>query len=376
MLRSYEDFLVHPTYVLPLERELPRRSAAPALLASPSRRYSCSHMLDFAMDHTRPSPGDASWRLAKQSMESMATVRPFENEQAFAHGYTSEEEAASPLDGSDGSSLRSMSDSSSNCSVIAQPAAPVAKAVQLSNRAQAVQLVAAGKVKVISMPRVTESPKSPALPRPSTTSWTTPPPEPAGLPRHKREWSGSSTKSSSPRQSTSLRSSRPLSCVGPPVLDLNTHIQRRRPSLPAIMTVSTSPSAPAPLTPARTARQPDFLQHDPFPTAGEPPKTPLSPTSPSARRRMPKFISKIIKRRETTPLEGVPELPVSCAPATSKLKMIARGADEIEPTIRLPPCPRDYAPEDRTPWLLSKDAAPFATSAAARPHKRARSVMI
>nr|POE72978.1 hypothetical protein CFP56_30917 [Quercus suber] len=375
MVRSFEDFLIHPTYVLPLERELPRRSFAPVPPASTTRRYSCSHILNFTMDHEHLAPDDVRFSLAKQSVESLATIKPFDNEPALARGYTSDEEAASPIDASDSSSLRSLSDGSSDVSMNERPAPAVAKAVQLSNRAQVVQLVSAGKVRVVSMPKVTESPKSTAPSRSSTLSSMTPSLQQADLPRHKREWSASSSKSSSPRESTSIRSSRPLSWIAPPLLERNLHVRQRRPSLPALMISSDSPGATFPMTPAPTARQPDFLRHDPFPTSSASPSALHLPTSHPSRRVMPTFLTKIIRRRESTRLEGVPELSSPSTPST-RPKMIARGADEIEPTIRLPPCPQDYAAEDCIFRSLPKNPVTVSTSAMVRPHKRARSVMI
>ncbi|KAK4895770.1 hypothetical protein LTR27_006252 [Elasticomyces elasticus] len=381
--RPMEDFLCNPTFTFAMEIQ-PRFSmvSEPAIEGSP----------------TMPSDDMFSWKAGMKTPERPSAVKHFTDEPMFWRGYTSEEEVASPID-NDGMSFRTTSTLSdisetasrrSRASFPEQLAQNCDRVEQQCNRAQAITLVPAGKVKVVLMPKLVDAPTTPRMRRPAPITPFRPP-----VSRMNRMEIGSQTSrgvSNSPRTSTE-KSPVPSSVAALLTRDRSV---RQRPSLPTLAATprfqsSISGSRPNPGV-VKTA---DFLQHDPYPAV--PVDLPITPPpmSPS-RRRLHRFGSSIglgvfgMRRSNSSDsslddtLETVkaleprgnalskPSSPqkLSRTPST-KPRMVARGANERAPPLILPPCPETYEDErDVTRWPLRKDASVLPMKL----HKRQRSM--
>lgn len=315
-------------------------------------------------------------KASKKAVEPAGTIRKFANETIFSHGYTSEEEAASPVDDND-FGFHSNSDTESTSSIresaSLEDLSDHANALQLCTKAQAVQFVSAGKAKVVSVPKLVDlsSPGSTAGPVNDMAAVTTVP-----------KSVGSDTPNRSPR-SSSDKSPASSSYREQPA---QPKVIRRKPKLPPLQAVPTSVSPRSTRTQTPLAEQrAEFLKHDPFPS-----NWPLgSPASASpSKRKMPKlspsFRLKAFSRSrrsnssDSSSTEGsegrmdwwsVTTSPVS--PDTRNVsraanqpipKMVARGASERAPPIVLPPCPADYNDDwdvgYASQWPLRKDSIP------------------
>ncbi|KAK1825373.1 hypothetical protein LTR12_000174 [Friedmanniomyces endolithicus] len=250
-------------------------------------------------------------------------------------------------------------------------------------RAQAITLVPAGKVKVVSMPRLVNVSASPRMRWPAPITPIRPPV--SRMSRMGISSQTSSQASASPRTSTEKS---PVSTAPSSVAALLTRGKnvRQRPSLPNLQaTTRFQSSMPHPESRPRAVRTADFLRYDPYPAL---------PVSPS-RRRLHKLGSsfglKVFGMKRTNSSDsslGDPEAmresdPAASAPPPSlqplarassmKPKMIARGANERAPPLVLPPCPETYEDErDLSRWPLRKDSSIMGLPS--KLHKRQRSM--
>ncbi|KAK0264900.1 hypothetical protein LTR91_003616 [Friedmanniomyces endolithicus] len=383
--RPIEDFFCNPTHNFAME-EHPRYSVAsePVIVGSP----------------TMPPNEMFSFKAGIKTPEPSAAIRHFTDEPMFWRGYTSEEEVASPID-TDSRSFRT----TSTFSIISQPASRLSEASfpeQLAQscerverqceRAQAVTLVPAGKVKVVSMPRLVDVSATPRTRRPAPITPIRPPV--SRMSRMGISSLASSQASASPRTSTEKS---PVSTAPNSVAALLTRGRsvRPRPSLPNLQATTRFQSGiPHPESRSRVGRTADFLQYDPYPSLpSEQPTTP-PPVSPS-RRRLHKLGSSFalnvfgMKRTNSSDsslgdLEAVkePEPAASASPpplqplartSSAKPKMVARGANERAPPLVLPPCPETYEDErDLSRWPLRKDSSILGLPS--KLHKRQRSM--
>ncbi|KAK5741752.1 hypothetical protein LTR17_003743 [Elasticomyces elasticus] len=386
--RPIEDFLCNPTFTFTMEVH-PRFSmvAEPAIEGSP----------------TMPSDDMFSWKAGMKTPERPAAAKHFTDEPMFWRGYTSEEEVASPID-NDGMSFRTTSTLSdisetpsrmSNASFPEQLAHNCNRVEQQCNRAQAITLVPAGKVKVVSMPKLVDASTTPRMRRPAPITPFRPP-----VSRMNRMEIGSQTSrgvSNSPRTSTEKS---PVSTAPSSVAALLTRDRsiRQRPSLPTLQaTPRFQSSISGSKTSPRVVKTADFLQHDPYPAL--PVDLPITPPpmSPS-RRRLHRFGSSIglgvfgMRRSNSSDssLDDALEIVKSVEPRgnalfqasspqmlsrtpSTKTKMVARGANERAPPLILPPCPETYEDErDVTRWPLRKDASVLGLPT--KLHKRQRSM--
>ncbi|KAK5120872.1 hypothetical protein LTR85_005939 [Meristemomyces frigidus] len=332
-----------------------------------------------------------SFKPGKKTPEPTATIRNFADEPMFWRGYTSEEEVASPIDDTDDMSFRSASSEreptyrASKASFPEQLAQSCNKVEQQCSRAQAVTLVPAGKAKVVSMPRLVNVPATPRMRRPATATQIRPP-----VSRLNRMEIGSQTSSQNSRTNSPRTSGErsPVSTAPSSIAEQPNRVKtiRRRPSLPALSIAARSFSTPdSSPDPARNTRRVDFLDHDPFPSSSaDRPTTPMSPS----KRRLHKFSSSLslnifgrgLRRNDSTDsnvgcdLSVVKEPePILISPACSttqpsirkasiKKKMVARGANEREPPLILPPCPEGYDENEaefggHARWPSRKDSA-------------------
>ncbi|KAK5694610.1 hypothetical protein LTR97_009200 [Elasticomyces elasticus] len=350
---------------------------------------------------TMPSDDMFSWKAGMKTPERPNAVKHFTDEPMFWRGYTSEEEVASPIE-NDGMSFRTtstLSDISETASRLSSASFPeqlahnCGRVEQQCNRAQAITLVPAGKVKVVSMPKLVDVSTTPRMRRPAPITPFRPP-----VSRMNRMEIGSqkgSQANNSPRTSTERS---PVSTAPSSVAVLLTRGKsvRQRPSLPALQgTPRFQSNASGSKSTPRVVKTADFLQHDPYPAL--PVDLPITPPlmSPS-RRKLHRFGSSIglgvfgMRRSNSSDsslddaLENVKDLeprgsalPKSSSPRmlsrtpSTKPKMVARGANERAPPLILPPCPETYEDErDVTRWPLRKDASVLPMKL----HKRQRTV--
>lgn len=358
-----------------------------------------------------------SFKPGKKTPEAPATTNDFTKEPVFSHGYTSEEEIASPIDADD-MSYGSDSNDSVTASLRSEASFPEqlvqsSKTIeQQCNRAQAVTLVPAGKAKVISMPRMVDVPAAPRMRRPATATSVRLP-----VSRLNRVEPTTQTSSQHSRRSFLRTTSEklPISTTSSSIAEDPKRLKsvRRRPSLPFLApTTRSEPSTPnTPLDQTRLPRTADFLKHDPYPSPStERPTTPMSPS----KRRLHKLSSSLAlnvfgrgMRRSTSLDTGViedletvkePEPLLLLSPADAearqtshrrislKPKLVARGANERAPPLVLPPCPEGYDEDEANAamaqWPARKDSAalisPIESFPAKLPklHKRQRSVSV
>ncbi|KAK4541067.1 hypothetical protein LTR36_008292 [Oleoguttula mirabilis] len=396
MRRSLDDFLIKPTALTMDDHALATMPSDDNITIMPPHE-----MFSF-------KPG-------KKTPEPSATITNFTDEPMFWRGYTSEEEVASPIDDGDDMSFHSDSSDSEPASRASQASFPEQLAQscnrveQQCNRAQAVTLVPAGKAKVISMPRLVDVPATPRMRRPATATPLRPPVSRLNRMEIGSQTSSQNSRTNSPRTSgeRSPVSTAPSSIAEPPK---RVKTVRRRPSLPALSIAARSfgtPDSSPDL--ARNTRRVDFLDHDPFPSSSaERPTTPMSPS----KRRLHKFSSSLslnvfgrgIRRNNSSDSNVGADLNVVKEPepilisgayqavrspirkASVKPKMVARGANEREPPLILPPCPEDYDDDDgddkenagSAPWSSRKESAVHGvmmdqSHKVAKLHKRQRS---
>ena len=392
MRRSFQDFLINPTYamedqplsMMPLDDKI--------TIMPPHEMYSF-----------KPYP---------KTPEPVTTLQDLRDERLFWRGYTSEEEAASPLD-TDDMSFHSVSTDtqlatrSSKGSLTHELARICSRVEQQCARAQAITLVPAGKAKVISVPRLIEVSAAPRPKEPATATLIRPPVSRLNHVEVDSRTSSQHSRTNSP--STSGEQS-PISTAPSSVADVSRRMKsvRRRPNFAAVSVVSpeigTSDSSSGPV---RYMRAVSFLSHDPYPSA--PSERPTTPMSPS-KRRLRKLSSSLslnifakgLRRNESSDddlgevLENVKEpehviptpvvsrLPVPVRKSSIKARMVPRGASEREPPLVLPPCPAGYHDEDDisgatwTRWQSTKDSSELeattdSSTRLTKLHKRQRS---
>lgn len=323
-----------------------------------------------------------------RNLQPEPTIQHFDDP-IFLRSYTSEEELGSPV-GDDDFSFGSASSDSDNASLSGVSEFHVqTNAQQLCNRAQAVQLVSAGKPKVISTPKSVDVSVGPTTPKTARS------------PAYRSHRMGFIGIDESKTEITSF----PSAIEQPPALQSPaTPRIRRRPNMTPLKTTPRSESPPGAFWTPRmhvAAQRADFLNHDPFPSSGSPRASMLSPAS---RRRMQNLSTSLSlrnlgrslrrsssslldddsnERRTGKATKGIlassqrisdihvpfwtsskPESAVS-SPEMSDMhvptrtsskpipKMIARGGNERAPIIELPPCPDGYEGDQditRTQW--------------------------
>ncbi|KAK4501990.1 hypothetical protein PRZ48_007801 [Zasmidium cellare] len=110
----------------------------------------------------------------KSPVKPAASIVDLVNEPVFWHGYTSEEEVASPVDDEDDDdqfslhSDESMDSIASNASFPEQLAEACSNVKQQCNKAQAVKIQAAGKARVVSLPKPIDIPARRSIMRPAS----------------------------------------------------------------------------------------------------------------------------------------------------------------------------------------------------------------
>ncbi|KAK0346632.1 hypothetical protein LTR94_005696 [Friedmanniomyces endolithicus] len=359
--RPIEDFFYNPTHNFAME-EHPRYSMAsePVIVGSP----------------TMPPNEMFSFKAGIKTPEPSAAIRHFTDEPMFWRGYTSEEEVASPID-TDARSFRT----TSTFSVISQPASRMSDASfpeQLAQscerverqceRAQAITLVPAGKVKVVSMPKLVDVSASPRMRRPASITPIRPPV--SRMSRIGISSLASSQASASPRTSTEKS---PVSNAPSSVAALLTRGKsvRQRPSLPNLQaTTRFQSSMPVPESRSRVVRTAEFLRlHKLGSSFGLNVFGMKRTNSSDSSLGDPEAIKEPEPAASASPLTLQPLVRTSSV----KPKMIARGANERAPPLVLPPCPETYEDErDLSRWPLRKDSSVLGLPS--KLHKRQRSM--
>lgn len=306
------------------------------------------------------TPPNEKWYFAgKKTPEPTATIKDLCNEPVFHHGYVSDEEVASPIGADDmsitsGSSETSPSEASDD-SPPEQLAGSYSYVQQQCNRAKAVKLVAAGRVKVISVPKQVDISSSPVIKNPNG---------PIRMPVSRMN--SVSVSGNIREYSRSSISALPLAANR----DVEREKVRRRPSTPLFEAARRTPnSASSPLTPYAA----NFLDHDPYASA-DPDTCVLPPLSPSKRRFQKISSSFNIARlgiKRTTPDSGEeqenvkeqgavkPQTMSEMKAPVSQPRLIARGANERAPPIELPPFPgeEEVTKDPNKAWPERKSSA-------------------
>ncbi len=324
----------------------------------------------------------------KKDLESTISFKRFRDAAIYSPGYASEEELASPVDNDDFSFRSLDSDAESiasndNGSYHVQ----TCTAQQLCSRAQAVHVVSAGKAKVVSMPKLTDSPstQSPTSPARPITYW----PAQSTVSGLTRTYINEDAPSSSPSLLTSGEqwpaSPTPLIRYGRPE---QPRTIRRRPNLSPLQMFPRSESPQEVNSVPKSnafSKSVNFLNYEPAPAALS--TVSLSPAVPSKRRvyRLPSTFSlraswKSLKRHsggsdgssdepavspqssQKVQLHAIADMHIPTRTSSKALpKMVPRGANERAPPIVLPPCPYDAGDwdddDESLKWPLRKDCS-------------------
>ncbi|KAK5166512.1 uncharacterized protein LTR77_008055 [Saxophila tyrrhenica] len=361
--RSMDDFLINPTAVNIMDQYGDEASTAVAV--TPPREL-------YAFEN------------GSKEDETKVDFKRFRDEPVYSRGYTSEEELASPVENDDFSLGSFDSDVESiisdDGSLHIQTAGQ-----QLCSRAQAVHVVSAGKAKVVSMPKMIDSPRTPYSMASPTTS-IRPPTTPNTTPTPAEEVAASPSSPSRSSEEEWPISPTPFIRAGRPE---QARTIRRRPNLSPLQMVGRSESPQelnrVPKCQAST-RTVNFIEDGPrtalpalAPAPAPAPHAPGLSHTPSKRRvyKLPSAFSlralgKTLKRysvesdgngsqssfsppQSTRRLQKDP--PIStCTPSKPLPKMIPRGANERAPPIVLPTCPYDAADGDASDEELQQQA--------------------
>ena len=391
--RSMDEFLINPT--VPMDDSYGYgESSSPTSSSIP---FGTANVL-------------STLRYGKKASNTAATIRGFDDDAVCWRGYTSDEEIASPVDNDDFTFDSTSSDDDESIASIHEAqyhAQTCNNAQQLCNRAQAVQLVSAGKAKVVSMPKIFDVPatSSPQTHTPQASGW-----EADSQPRLYNTSQGRPHCVYSSISSSSRSSGEDSPCYPPPIprtaQPTGTRFVRRKPSLPRLQTTtrSYSPQSADSDSQPKTAfllsrSRLDFLDYDPF--------TPeysvhISSTTPSPRRKLQrlsptfslKSLSRSLRRGSTSDgsygvskkdigrpiaqpvISDDMHIPARTS-SKSASKMVARGADERAAPIEIPPCPAEYQEETRVPaWPPRSDSVANEESSwlASRLHGRRKSL--
>lgn len=394
--RSMDEFLINP--IVPMDDY------------SSYRQSRTSNRNSLLVDS--PNVLFSAHRSGKQRFDRPAAIRTFENDAVYLRGYTSDEEVASPVENGEFAfdSTSSDGDGESIASVheAQYHAQSCSNAQQLCNRAQAVQLVSAGKPKVVSMPKLVDaslaySPSPTASDyetetRPTVSSMSYM--QPAGT----HPYVNSNT-SSSPRSSgeNSLYPSTPILRSAP----VMTNSVRRKPNLLPLQTTprsdshQSSNSGRTPQT-AWPIGRPNFLDYDPFPS-DRPVHGVSSASAPKRKlhRLSPTFSLKNLSRSlgrgsisdgnpgdsginkkdiiypVVSPVPSHIQKPTR-TPSRTWPKMVARAANERAAAIEIPPCPDKYQDDFNVPvWPQRGDSVAnmiYPRPGASRAHGRRKSL--
>lgn len=352
-MRPMDDFLINPT-----------------IEAMNDRHHSPTSIVVDGYVATSTPPIDMfSLKQAQKTPEASATIRSFVDEPLFWRGYASEEEVASPVEADDLSfhSATSPSPSMSQLSYSPFPehlAQNYDHVEQQCSKAQAITFVSAGKARIVSLPKVVDSPTASRIKRAATET-------PIRLPMsrsHSREAESPTTSlRDSPRAISESSSDKSPVCTSTVSIveqqGKGYKTLRRRPSLPILATTVRLPDTASSHLSTLQSQSTDFLNHDPFPSS-EKSSPPMTPT----KRKLHKFSSSLglsvfakVAKGATSSDDGlsenfetVPEPEPTLTTSTqiparesrTRTKMIPRGANERAPPIVLPPCPESYDEED------------------------------
>lgn len=345
--RPMEDFFIHPTCNA---RPRPR-----PIMTDP-------YPLPF---HAAMSPSEhGDWLHAvekKLSLQRQASMAHLELEPALWYGYASDEEPASPSDED-----VSLHDGEDALSFPEHLASSCKDAQQQCKRAQAVRIRAAGKPKVVSLSKTPESPTEPRSTqkaRPVTMHVSRQRSRPV-IPRLLSIDEIPSLRSSSDSQAESVGSSpgvhSPASTAPSSISEHQTQLHSKK-AVPRHIPLAEAVQKPSPQNSSQT--QPLFvnkLRRQSL-TSSIRSDSPTSPLKPAIRRisKLPSTFTlhKNAKRSVAHQAETVEPVPTSAAleapqvrpPTRStslKNRMVARGANEREPTLKLPPFPDDI----QTTW--------------------------
>lgn len=352
---------------------------------NPTLRHPSTTMVDDNQLYSTAVAGHSEVYMIRSKGKSpaklTASIVDLVNEPVFWHGYTSEEEIASPIDDDDdddgGDEFSLHSDESidsiaSNASFPEQLAEACNNVKQQCNRAQAVKIQAAGKARVVSLPKPIDIPARRSIMRPASPG--TPSPRRATLPRLQSTSAVESARNSEDSRTT--RNDSISSSVNSPASTAPSSVDEPLEQRPPIKHQK-SFSRHVPLMEAAKAFSPNSPTSPQY--TGHPKRhsTALSDrsdvtsimTTRSSVRRMTKFslnkIGKNLVGRDSTELESVKEPePNYVAPARQyrvparstslKPKMVARAANERAPPITLPPFPDEG--DAANDWPLRKDA--------------------
>ncbi|KAF2172715.1 hypothetical protein M409DRAFT_16677 [Zasmidium cellare ATCC 36951] len=313
----------------------------------------------------------------KSPAKPAASIVDLVNEPVFWHGYTSDEEVASPVDDDDDDdddefslhSDESMDSIASSASFPEQLAETCGNVKQQCNRAQAVKIQAAGKARVVSLPKPIDIPARRSIMRPASP----------GSPSKRASIQLQSSTRNSEDSQTTCNDSISSSSVNSPASTAPSSVDEPLEQRPPIKHQQ-SFSRHVPLMEAARAFSPNSPTSGPnsplFPQSAGLPKrhsTALSDrsevasiTTRSSVRRMTKLssnfslnkIGKNLVGRDSTYggyIAPAQQHRVAARSTSLKPKMVARAANERAPPITLPPFPDD-AEEPSNDWPLRKDS--------------------
>lgn len=378
-LKSMQDFFIHPT--VGFDSDFYRSCY--------STIFEDTAYTTTSMETTTT----ATFDLAEKTKRAAPTFETLPQETTLMQGYTSDEEAPSPIEADD-LSIHSDDDSLSDVEIIeATHSSPPARIQAESsynvpkspcNQAQSVTIVPAGRAKVVSMPKLVKVNSAPTTTIARRRSSLKPPVsrlnqmELADYDVDEQSSSSSSDNKSSRRSSIdkSAPSTAPSSIAEREQTTEETKLSRR-PSTPLLNAVVRKPLSLRPTT-SRSTSSPisvGLFKDDPnSPLEYSPPtRKPTTPTTPKSKPSQPSFFnlsrfSKTLNRRNSTitpqhitaPPPPTPTTPTpSAAPSprrpksagATRARMIARGASYRAPTLELPPCPDevdgDFDPKAR-----------------------------
>lgn len=375
--RPMEDFFINPT----LLEDWPLRSTTTMVDDNQLYTTAVAHH-DVYMTKSE----------GKQPLKPTASIVDLVNEPVFWHGYTSDEEIASPIGNDtddDQMSFRSAESIDSIVSIVSLPeqlAEACDNVKQQCNRAQAVKIQAAGRARVVSLPKPIDIPARRSLVRPASPGS---PSKRSSLPRIGSDPAFQSVRSSedsrmSRNDSVSSSSINSPASTAPSSVD--EPVERRPPfkhqhSFSRHIPLMEAARAISPTTPTSRSGSPMVYQPTGIPKRHSSALSERSETasiSTKSSRRMTKFssgfglnkIGKNLVGRDSMQggdLESVkepepnyiapsvqqPRVPARTTSMNMKPKMVARAANERAPTITLPAFPDGDESND---WPFRKDS--------------------
>ncbi|EME43657.1 hypothetical protein DOTSEDRAFT_72873 [Dothistroma septosporum NZE10] len=360
--RPIEDFFVNPAFNFGTRRQQSNMVDDDTLYSGGADRFT-----HFWSTETRPTPSKG---------KAPATVTDLTDKSMTLHGYTSEEETASPIDDDSCSVTSAYSDSDNSDFTFPEALAESCNKVeQQCNRAQAVEIRLAGKAKVVSLPKLVDIPSRRGVVRPASIEHRRKSIQRRNSADHPQS-ARSSQDSHHGSDNSSVMDSPASTAPSSVIIEHSIELKRRSSIASRHVPLMEAARAISPTTPNFTYSTNSLIEPRSLNTTtreGILSSQRFNSTTSSLRlplRRMNKLslssnfglarIGKelrdtfVPKDAEAGIVNVAPQMPQAQArnASLSKTKMVARAANERAPMIELPPFPGGEEDDFASDWPL------------------------